>query len=541
MKFIYYLKFKENKKIFYYIFLFFFSILFNQYYGYIGIQPVDSFTVFNSGYEVINGYYPFKDYWTMTGPLLDVIQALFYKILGISWFSYVFHASVFNFLIAAATFYTLAKFELNINYSLFYAFLVSILSYPTVGTPFVDHHSAILSMIALFSFILALKTKSNFYWFILPIILGLAFLSKQVPASYIFLVIIFLLIIYFSFNFSLKIISFCALGTFVFIFSFILALFFGNISINSFIEQYILFPQSDVFLQNKRFEFLFPFDFQRVILRFKLIYISLLVLMIVCIKKMLEDYKYLKTEEFIIIISLIFSGFALILHQLMTFNTKFIFFSIPIFVGFSHIYYLKYFKEKNYIIFFFIILSFSSTAWYQFTYNENRRFMDLEKTNINSAIDANILDKRFKGLKWITVINPNDPNKEIARLKEAIKIIKNDERNKMIITDYQFISVLLSSSDYSPVRFWHRGISYPQEGAKYFETFRNFFINVLKKNKIKVVYIIKPLYLDGELDSKNGYIDYNVLKPILDKNCLKKTELTDILDGYLLADCIDLI
>ena len=36
------------------IFLIIFSITFNQYYGYIGILPIDSFLVFNSGYDVMN-------------------------------------------------------------------------------------------------------------------------------------------------------------------------------------------------------------------------------------------------------------------------------------------------------------------------------------------------------------------------------------------------------------------------------------------------------------------------------------------------------
>ena len=109
-------KFNFNKlKIkFYFIILLFFSISFNQYYGYIGINPIDSFAIFNSGYEVLNGYFPFKDYWTITGPLLDIIQAFFFKIFGVSWFSYVLHASVFNFIITISTFYTLIKFKFNI-------------------------------------------------------------------------------------------------------------------------------------------------------------------------------------------------------------------------------------------------------------------------------------------------------------------------------------------------------------------------------------------------------------------------------------------
>ena len=42
----------------------------------------------------------------------------------------------------------------------------------------------ILSLLALFSFILSLKTRSNIYWFFTPIFLCLAFLCKQTPAAY---------------------------------------------------------------------------------------------------------------------------------------------------------------------------------------------------------------------------------------------------------------------------------------------------------------------------------------------------------------------
>ena len=148
--------FEQRKKIFYFIILLLFSISFNQYYGYLGINPLDSFFLFNSGDKVLNGYFPFKDYWTITGPFIDFTQAIFFKIFGISWFSYIFHASIFNFIISISTFYTLSKFKLNIHYCFLYAFLVSIIAYPSSGGPSVDHQSAYLSVIAIFCFILDL-------------------------------------------------------------------------------------------------------------------------------------------------------------------------------------------------------------------------------------------------------------------------------------------------------------------------------------------------------------------------------------------------
>ena len=157
----------------------------------------------------MNGEFPIKDFWAVSGITNDFIQALIFKIFGVSWFSYVLHASLMNFLITFFTFHTLLKFKLHINYGLFYALLVSVIAYPVAGTPFPDHHSMIFSLIGLFCFLLHLKTNSNFYLFLLPIFLVLGFFSKQTPAAYIFIIISFLGLIYLIYNFSLnKIVSF---------------------------------------------------------------------------------------------------------------------------------------------------------------------------------------------------------------------------------------------------------------------------------------------------------------------------------------------
>ena len=43
--------------------------------------------------------HPFKDTWVTVGPLLDYLQAGFFKLFGVNWFSYVLHGSVFNIFI----------------------------------------------------------------------------------------------------------------------------------------------------------------------------------------------------------------------------------------------------------------------------------------------------------------------------------------------------------------------------------------------------------------------------------------------------------
>ena len=391
-------KITSKKEIFLIIILIFASFLFNYYYGNIGVQPIDSFFPFNSGYDVLNGYYPFKDYWTITGPFIDIVQAFFFKVFGVSWFSYVLHASTFNFIFTIYFFFVLKKFKLNINFCFLYALSLTLLAYPSSGTPYVDHQASYLSAMAVMCFILAVKFQSNIWWFILPIIFGISFLTKQTPTGYVFVIISVLSFIYFLFNFDLKKLANGILGSIAIFIVFLLFIFVGKIPLTSFIEQYILFPIS--FGGTRAGEgFLFPLDFQRVVMRFKLIHLSWIILAFLIIKKTKDEYKYLISKEVLILLSLIGLTLSLIAHQLMTINGMYIFFLIPILTSFSHIFFFKDFKEKKSILNFLIFLVISSTIYYGVKYINNRNFMDLDNANLSKAIDAKILDKKLSGLK----------------------------------------------------------------------------------------------------------------------------------------------
>ena len=156
--------------------------------------------------------------------------------------------------------------------------------------------------------------------------------------------------------------------------------------------------------------------------------------------------------------------------------------------------------------------------------------MDLRKARMENAVDAKILDNKLRGLKWISCLRPNDPKKEISQLLEVIDIIKNDKRNKSIITDYQFISVILSSYDFSPSQVWFiNHVVHQDKKSKYFKKYKQLFVNQLKENKIEIAYLIKPLWQTNEVFEKG-----------LNINCFKKIKITEILDSYILQECEDL-
>ena len=76
---------------------------------------------------------------------------------------------------------------------------------------------------------------------------------------------------------------------------------------------------------------------------------------------------------------------------------------------------------------------------------------------------------------------------------------------------------------------WHEGANYPFLNNKYFKSYKDFFINKLKQNKVEVVYTIMPLWGEDSPD--------NVLKFILNKNCIKKTVVNNFLNSYAIENC----
>ncbi len=502
-------------------FLVFFSILINQYYGYIGILPIDSFLVFNSGYDLMNGYYPFKDYWTIKEPFIDLIQAIFFKIFGVSWFAYVFHASIFNCLITISTFFILRKFELKGYICFFYSLCVAVLTYPTAGTPFSDHHTLILCLLSFYSLTMAISKKKNFYWFVTPVLLGFALMSKQAPTLYVTILITFISLLYFIKKKKFSNLFSAILG-FIFVLTlFFILLFLAKIDLKDFFYQYFLYPKS---LGGTRLDWLYPLEFKRIIWRYKLLYLSISILIYIFFKFSTKKIK-INFSDYLIIFGFIMFCLLAIMHQLMTINAIFIYCLIPIFCGFSHAYAKKYLNQKKSINNFLLILTFSSTIYYYVNYIQNRTFMDLRGVNMNNSINGELIHSKLSKVKWITMFYPDNPEKEAANVKLAFEILKKDQNKKMLVTDYGFISVFLNQYDYSPTRFWYDFHGYPSSNSKYFEYWKNFVLEKIKKHNIKNIYVLLPLH--GEAKPLENILN----------NCYEKEIFSEVFYKLNLKNC----
>jgi len=507
-----------NKENLFIVLLFIFSVLINQYYGNRGIFPADSFSHFDTGFRVLLGEYPFRDYWVVSGPLIDYLQALFFYLFGINWQVYVFHASIINGLVSIATFLFLRSFKLNIFYSLVYSVFFSILAYPSSGTPFVDHHSAMFSLIATYFFILAIKDEQKYYWILLPIFFGFSFLSKQVPASYIIISTILILIFYSIIKKKYKHFQYLALSTTLFIFLLLIFGKFQGINLSSFLEQYIFYPQSIGLNRFSNFEV----TFNNTIGHFKFIYLSLGLLIYLNLKKLFLKKNYYKENFFFYFMILLGLTFSLIFHQLLTRNQTFIFFLVPILVAFFQI---NLNVNKKIISILLILFCFFVTVKYHLRFNEDRKFHELEHVNFKNSSYGKEIDNKLSGLKWITPNYKNNPKKEINQINEIKTYLENDDRNKMVMTNYSFFSILLEEKIFSTTR-WHifDGTDYPRIKNKYFKSYRNLLINTIKNNNVKVIYTIKPV---------NNLSIYNYIN----ENCFVEKKVTDQLTSYNLKKC----
>ena len=503
------------------IVLFFFSITISLYYGYRGVFPQDSFFHFDAAYNILNNRHPFKDFYSISGVFVDYLQAVFFYFFGVNWLSYTLHAALINCLLSIFSFILFNTLGLSKFYSLLYSIGISIIAYTSAGSPFVDYHGVIFSLLSIYLLILFIIKKNNISLFFIPIFLFLSFLSKQIPAAY---VIIFLsLILSFDFikNFQLKKIIFFFLGCLVCLIFFIFYLTIFKINFSDFLIQYFLFPLS---IGKARSDIL-NINFFEIIKNFKFIFFIIAALAFLNIKIfLLKEKKYY--EIFFIINCIVVVALIFIYGQLLTKNQTLIFFLIPVLTAFFNIYYFLIFKKK-YFLFFMIFLTFFTIVKYHYRYNEKKYFMDFNRFEIQYASEAVKIDKIFHRLKWLTPFKYYHKSKEEVALLEKTRDFINLNKNKnniIFITDYLFFSSITNHKIASPVK-WYDDVIIPQKNNNYYNYYKTFFIDKILKNKITQIYTI------GQYDS-SYFSDF-----VRDKNCIKKQYINELLNVYDISAC----
>lgn len=478
-----------NIKILYFFIIFLFSFLINIYYAKFGAFPIDTFLHYDSGYRILNNEFPVRDYWLVSSFAVDFLQALFFKIFGVNWFAYTIHSSLINAAIALFTYYFFLSLGVNEIKSLIFTISFSTLAYTVSGTPFVDHHATFFSLMATYIIIKNINLNSKYLWFFVVFLFFFAFLSKQVPTSYIIILecIIVSLFLYKYKNFrTFKIIIF---SFFICLILFILTLIILKIDYKDFYLQYIDYPSSIGSYRVDSFSISSTSLFNKY--KFLILPIFLIIyLKFIKIKK--KKIKFFSEEIFTFSIFLAFFIGCLI-HQSITRNQIFIYFLIPIIFAFIDTEVMNSrLKLKNIFSYLSIIILVFITFKYHLRYNENRKFHELNDINFNKAVSAKNIDKSLNGLLWINPFFEGDPNQEISYIKLGQKQLESSKKQIMLISHYSFLdSITEKKLNYPNKSFTFEGASMPIQEGKFFEKYKKFLFKKIDNNKIEEIYFFK--------------------------------------------------
>ncbi len=500
-----------------------FSLGVNQYYGNKGVFPIEGFAFFDTAYRILLGDLPFKDYWAVSGVFLDYTQAIFFKIFGVNFQIYVFHASLLNCLLTLMTYFYARNLSINNYFSFLYALIFSLLAYTTSGTLYVDNHASLLCLAAVYLFIFGIiKNKSN-YFFLIPFLIGVAFFTKPAPTVYIFLFLSIILLLYILTFKKYQIFQNLLYSSLIFFFLIFLFFYFQEIPIELILEQYFYFP---ITIADQRFEN-FNLSFDNIIFNFKFIHFFFIPLIVINFKRIFYFRKYLTHDDFFIF--LIVGGFSLCLmfHQINTKNQLFILFLIPVICILLHSQLMKTkFKNKKILTIIFTIICVLLASKYHVRFNESRKFHEMVNINFDLAVDASKIDKKLNGLKWITPSYSSSPNKEIKHINETLNILKNDSTKKMIITNYSFFSAVLEENTNSPSRWYiSNGGAYPINKNKYFLSYKKYLLNIIEKKNIETIYVIFPV-------KEEELLRYINIK------CLNKNRINETVSKYeIISKC----
>ncbi len=493
-----------------------YSFIINWFSGNIGVLPIDSFGFLDTGYSILHGKLPIRDFWIFTGLTVDYMEAFFFLIFGNNWNSHLAHASFMN-IIATISFYIFFRsLDLKLIPSTLYSLSFATLCYPVTGTPFAYIHSYIFSWLSIIILILAIKHKKNFFWFLLPFLCFFSFLSMQTPASYISVILLITISFYLLTYRDFKSFKIFLVGCFSSLILFIFFLFITKTPIINFIYQYILFPLTigEGRLSSSESAYISLADqlnFKRIFSDFKFIHFFLLPLIFMSFKYFKKNKGIVNFVNFIIISS----SLAFLFNQLVTANQIYIFSLIPILAAVLHFNLIRHGSNSKIIILVCLVVVIASVKFH-FRYNLDRKFHDLENVDKSEAINASEIHKNFNNLKWINKFD--NPKIETEVIKKAITVIKDDNREKILITHYQFISTFLEQN-LNLLNRWYLwdNNTHPTENHKYFSFYKSMVDENLSSNNIKVIYLL----------GQENEISFDKVKNYFTDKCFKSTTLVE--------------
>jgi dolichyl-phosphate-mannose-protein mannosyltransferase len=156
--------------------------------GRLGFMPLDQSIIFDGGWRVLTGQVPLVDFFTPTGLVPLYLQALMFKVAGVSWTAYILHAALLNVLFALSVYFLLRRIFRWNWVALYFALAAACFLYPPMGTPYMDQHALIFTFIMLGLLLCGACEHAalarRICWALVPLAGALAYHSKQNPSAF---------------------------------------------------------------------------------------------------------------------------------------------------------------------------------------------------------------------------------------------------------------------------------------------------------------------------------------------------------------------
>ena len=157
------------------------------HYGHVGFMPLDQSIVFDGGWRVLSGQLPHRDFHTPNGVTPILIQAAFFRVLGVTWSAYCLHAAVWNGLFAWVVYALLRTLDAPRPLAGCYSALSAVVFYPPFGVPYMEQHAFFFTLASLLCAVRAVARGGRAalpLWGLVGPLMLLAGLSKQLPTAY---------------------------------------------------------------------------------------------------------------------------------------------------------------------------------------------------------------------------------------------------------------------------------------------------------------------------------------------------------------------
>ena len=154
----------------------------------------------------------------------------------------------------------------------------------------------------------------------------------------------------------------------------------------------------------------------------------------------------------------------------------------------------------------------------------------LENVDLKNYFDAGEIFPQLKGLKWVTKDYNSNIEGEKERLNIFHKILKEEEKEIMFLSNYQFYSIILDKDLHSPNRWYGGVVAHPKKDNPFYQDYLIFIHNLILKNKIEIIL----------MDQKLGEYHIDLFEEILKKfptECSKINRLNDMLISYEIINC----